>query len=372
MRHVKSRLRGISAALALCVALALVAPPLSAAPGDPEVVSSVGDAPITRADFHARVRFVRWQYLQEIAKLHELTAGNLGLTAGRVLTLLDGLRDPDALGAQVLAQMEDELLAQDAAASLEIAPTAEDIAARRDAFFSLWTGVEVEALADNEAAQTFIEAWYAAAQDASGLAREAIDEIFAIEALWDALYETIAAQAPTEELTIHSRHILCSFGAEAPGAAPTDARRAAAQECIRAAQARLAGGEAFESVAADLSADTASAERGGDLGWIPLSYLVDGYDAAAETAPLNAVIGPVETEHGLHLIEVLAREVRPLSDPDRAEAQAALFDQWLQALRAETTITRSEDWQSGIPADPGLDTLAPDVRAALEQLEGVD
>lgn len=368
----KLRLRWIPVALALCLGVALSTPPLGAAQGDPEVVSTVGGAPITRADFQARVRFVRWQYLQEIAKLHELTAGNLGLTAGRVLTLLDALRDPDALGAQVLAQMEDELLAKDAAAGLAIAPTADDIAARRDAFFSLWTGVEAEALADDGAAQAFIEDWYMAAQEASGLTREAIDDIFAVEALWDALYEAIAAQAPTEELTLHSRHILCSFDVEAASATPTDTQRAAAQECIHAAQARLAGGEAFEDVAADLSADKASAERGGDLGWIPLSYLVDGYAAAAETAPLNAVIGPVETEQGLHLIEVLAREVRPLSDQDRAAAQAALFDQWLQSLRAETTITRGEDWQSGIPADPSLDTLAPDVLAALEKLEDAE
>lgn len=369
MRHVRIRQTWQRVALALCLGLALVAPPMSAAQSDPAVVTTVGDTPITQEDFHARVRFVRWQYLQEIAKLYELTAGNLGLTAGRVLTLLDGLREAEVLGAQVLAQMEDDLLARDAAASLAIAPTAEDIAARRDAFFSLWTGVEVDALAEDADAQAFVEEWYAAAQNASGLAREAIDDVFAMEALWDALYEAIAAQAPTEELTIESRHILCSFDAQATGAAPTDAQRAAAQDCIRAAQARLAGGEAFEDVAADLSADTASAERGGDLGWIPLSYLVDGYAAAAETAPLNAVIGPVETEQGLHLIEVLGREVRPLSDPDRAQAQAALFAQWLDTLRTETAITRGEGWQSGIPADPGLDILAPEVLAALEKLE---
>lgn len=367
--RIRQRWIPVAVALALSLGLALAAPNVTVAQTDPDVVTEVGDTAITVDDFHARVRFVRWQYLQEIAKLHELTAGNLGLTAGRALTLLEGLRESSALGAQVLAQMEDEVLAQEAAANLRIAPSDEEIAARRDAFFSLWTGVEVEDLADDAAAQAFIDEWYAAAQAASSLERDAIDEVFAMEALWDALYDAVAAQAPTEELHVHSRHILCDFEAD-PGAAPTDTQRTIAQDCIRAAQERLAGGEAFEDVATDASADKASAERGGDLGWIPLSYLVDGYAAAAEIAPLNAVIGPVETEQGLHLLEVLEREVRPLTDQDRAEAQAALFGQWMEALRAEATITRGERWQSGIPADPGLDTLAPDVLAALDRLEG--
>lgn len=353
----------LSIALALIFGLAAVAP--LSAQTDPDIVATVGDAPITRDDFHARVRFVRWQYLQEIAKLHELTAGNLGLTAGRVLTLLNSLRNPDELGAEVLTQMEDELLARAEAERLGIELSAEAIAARRDEFFSLWTGVEVEALADDASAQAFIEEWYASAQEASGLEREAIDEVFATEALWDALYERIAAQAPSEELTIHSRHILCSFDTQ-PGEDLTP------ETCIRTAQERLAGGEPFEDVAADLSADAATAQRGGDLGWIPLSYLVDGYAEAAESATLNAVIGPVETSQGLHLIQVLEREVRPLSERDQAQARADLFAQWLDELHAGASLTRADDWAADIPHTPGLDTLLPDVLAALEQLETMD
>lgn len=355
----------LSVVLALSLGLAAIAPVSAQTDPDADIVATVGDTPITREDFHARVGFVRWQYLQEIAKLHELTAGNLGLTAGRVLTLLNSLRNPDELGAEVLTQMEDELLARAEAERLRIEPSAEAIAARRDEFFSLWTGVEVEALASDADAQAFIEEWYASAQEASGLEREAIDEVFATEALWDVLYERIAAQAPTEELTIHSRHILCSFDTQ-PDEDLTP------EECIRAAQERLAGGEPFEHVAADLSADAATADRGGDLGWIPLSYLVDGYAEAAESAPLNAVIGPVETSQGLHLIQVLEREVRSLTERDQAQARADLFAQWLDELRAGATLTRADDWAADIPDEPGLDTLPPDVLAALEQLETMD
>lgn len=373
---------------ALILGQALAAPSRAAAQDAPEIVATVNGAPITRAEFHARVRFVRWQYLRELNKLHELTAGNLGLVAARALLLAESLREGGTLGASVLAQMEDDLLAHQAAAQLALEPPTDDIAARRDAFFSLWTGVAPDDLASDAKAQAFIAEWYTAAQDASGLDRDTIDAIFATEALWDALYGTVAAQAPTEELNVRSRHILCRFGAESGGAEstdplapaptpaliapPTSEQRAAAQDCIRAAQARLAGGEPFSSVAADLSADAASAARGGDLGWAPLSYLVDGFAAAAETAPLNAVIGPVETEQGLHLIEVLGREVRPLSASVLAQAQADLFAQWLDTLRAGAAITRSSEWQVDIPATAGLDALAPDVRAAVERLENSD
>lgn len=365
--RVRSRL--VWSLIALGLGLALIMPSPAAAQDGPDVVSTVNGTPITREDFQARVRFVRWQYLQEITKLHELTAGNLGLAAARTLALVGALREPAALGASVLAQMEDELLARGAAIQLGLEPDVEAIAARRDAFFSLWTGVAVEDLASDASAQAFIDDWYTAAQQAAGLAHDAIDAVFGTEALWDALYAVIAAQAPAEELNVQSRHILCGFDAGAADGAPATPQRAAAQDCIRRAQARLAGGEPFADVAADLSSDAGSAARGGDLGWVPLSLLVDGYAAAAETAPLHAVIGPVETEYGLHLIEVLARDMRPLSETELAQARADLFAQWMASLRASADITRSPDWQAGIPAEPGLDALAPDVQAALERLE---
>ena len=351
--------------------LAAALPPAATAQDDPDVVTTVNGTPISREAFHGRVRFVRWQYLQEIAKLHELTAGNLGLAAGRVLTLLDGLRDPDALGEAVLSQMEDELLALEAATLLQAEPTPDDVRAKHDTFFGLWTGVEPDDLAADAAAQRFIADWYAAAQSVSGLDRDAIDAIFATEARWDALYTLIAARAPTEELTVHSRHILCRFAPDEPEPvpSPSEAQRRAALDCIRAAQARLAGDEPFADVAADLSGDAASAARGGDLGWVPLSYLVDGYAAAVETARPNTVIGPVETEYGLHLIEVLEREMRPLSEPDRAQVQSELFGAWLDRLRQDATITRSADWAEGIPAEPALNTLSPDVLEAIDRLE---
>jgi parvulin-like peptidyl-prolyl isomerase len=171
---------------------------------------------------------------------------------------------------------------------------------------------------------------------------------------------------------VHTRHILCSFHPDNPSdlTPPTPEQRAAAETCIMTAYARLSSGEPFASVALALSNDRASAQRGGDVDWALVSTLVQGYADAVRDAELNKLIGPVETEFGLHLIEVLERRTQRLTDEEYATSQQGYFDVWLQALRAQATIERSPDWNTGLPAEPGLDSLAPNVRDAVIKVTG--
>ncbi len=89
---------------------------------------------------------------------------------------------------------------------------------------------------------------------------------------------------------------------------------------------------------------TASARPRGDLGWVLLSYLTEAYASAAREADLNTIVGPVETEYGLHLIEVLDRRVQALTEEQYQEAQQGYFELWVDDLRAQATITRADDW----------------------------
>ncbi len=67
-------------------------------------------------------------------------------------------------------------------------------------------------------------------------------------------------------------------------------------------------GEDFAAIARQESADSVSAERGGDLGEWTRGDFAAAFDSAAFSMPLNTVSQPVLTEFGYHLIEVTKRD----------------------------------------------------------------
>ena len=77
-----------------------------------------------------------------------------------------------------------------------------------------------------------------------------------------------------------------------------------AAENAEKALARLRAGEDFVVLATELSEDTATAERGGDLGTFPRGRMLPSFEEAAFAAAERSVVGPVETERGIHLIRV--------------------------------------------------------------------
>jgi hypothetical protein len=287
-----------------------------------------------------------------------------------VTFLVTSLQNTEQFGDDLLGQMEDELLLWRQGVDLGLTPTEQEIADQKAQIFSLWTEVAVDEIATNEDAQTFIANWYAEAQAASGLTVEQIDAIFAAELMRQHLFDYLSANMPTEELAIHSRHIMCSYHPDNPAdmTPPTSDQVLATEQCIQAAKTRIEAGESFEQVAADVSDDTASGAQGGDLGWVIVSRLPISYAAAAETAELNQMVGPITTEFGMHLIVVLERQTQALTEDDMAEAQQGYFQLWIQTLRSDTAIERTEGWLNFIPTDPSLEMLAPEILTELDSV----
>jgi len=122
---------------------------------------------------------------------------------------------------------------------------------------------------------------------------------------------------------VHARHILIKVdeGRDA----------AAARQQMTAIRARLARGESFEALAAELSEDPGSKARGGDLGRFGRGQMVPQFEEAAFGARVGEIVGPVETSFGLHLIEVLERT------PGRTQPLAEVEGQ----LRAELAGRRA-------------------------------
>ena len=73
-------------------------------------------------------------------------------------------------------------------------------------------------------------------------------------------------------------------------------------ECIEVLES-IKGGEAFEDAAKRVST-CPSKERGGDLGAFSRGQMVPEFENAAFDAEIGALVGPVKTQFGYHLIKV--------------------------------------------------------------------
>lgn len=115
------------------------------------------------------------------------------------------------------------------------------------------------------------------------------------------------AGASGRQEQVRARHILLRV----------DEERSAeqAREQVAAIRARLAAGEDFAAIAAEVSDDPGSAAQGGDLGFFGRGRMVPEFEEAAFSAPVGELVGPVETDFGLHLIEVIERRPGGVEPP---------------------------------------------------------
>ncbi len=129
------------------------------------------------------------------------------------------------------------------------------------------------------------------------------------------LTEALGVDVPASAEFIRARHILV-------------VDEATAQDL----SARLKAGEDFATLAAQFGTD-GTAQEGGDLGWHDRDYYVEEFSEAAFSLPLNTISDPVQTQFGWHVIEVLAREERPLTASQIEEQQQQALQDWLEIQR---------------------------------------
>lgn len=97
------------------------------------------------------------------------------------------------------------------------------------------------------------------------------------------------------------RHILISVTEDA-----SEETREKARESIEKARQLILDGTPFEEVAKVYSEDF-TAERGGYLGKLQRGFMPVAFDETAFSIELNTLSDVVQTEHGYHFLEVLAR-----------------------------------------------------------------
>lgn len=117
------------------------------------------------------------------------------------------------------------------------------------------------------------------------------------------------------------------------------------EQQARQVQAQLAGGAAFETLAAQVSRDNSTRERGGLSDWVAVGSLAPGVAQAVQALSLGQLSAtPIETPSGWQVLKLEAR--RALSPPPleavRAQLQRTLEQQALQArlqsLRASARV----------------------------------
>ena len=125
---------------------------------------------------------------------------------------------------------------------------------------------------------------------------------------------------------VRARHILLQVSEQ------RTATQARSQ--LEEAKLRLDGGTDFATLAAELSDDPGSKARGGDLGLFGRGDMVAPFEEAAFGAQPGDIVGPVETDFGFHLIEML--EKRPGGTVELAQAEEGIRSRLL-AEQAQTT-----------------------------------
>lgn len=149
----------------------------------------------------------------------------------------------------------------------------------------------------------------------------------------------------TREEQVRARHILLRVGADRDEAAAT----ALAEEL----KGRLAAGEDFAELAKEYSEDPSNAERGGDLGFFGRGAMVPEFESAAFGAEPGTVVGPVVTDFGVHLIDVMSKN----------QGGAQPFEQVKAVVQARVVNDRVEEL---------AEAKAKDVAGRLNGDEGAD
>lgn len=76
---------------------------------------------------------------------------------------------------------------------------------------------------------------------------------------------------------------------------------------------KVRAGEDFSALAREHSIDTGSAIQGGDLGWFRKGAMVPAFEQAVFNAANGAIVGPIETQFGLHIIKVTGKAQKSIT-----------------------------------------------------------
>lgn len=151
------------------------------------------------------------------------------------------------------------------------------------------------------------------------------------------LVETFSNEVQREQEQVNARHILVE-------------EESLASELVQ----RLQDGESWDDLALEYSEDLSNKEQGGDLGWFGKGIMISEFEEAAFAAEEGEIVGPVQTSFGWHIIQVNAKEQRPLENFAYSRLLTIAFEEWLAGEQQTASIEISENLIEYVPDLPFL------------------
>ncbi len=130
---------------------------------------------------------------------------------------------------------------------------------------------------------------------------------------------------------VHARHILLSTANKPKDEVPK------IQAQAEALDKQLKAGADFAELAKKNSADTSSAVKGGDLGWVSRGQMVKNFEDTVFTLKPNEISNVVTTEYGFHIIQVLEKQPAHLQTLDEVKPTI------VAALKQQTVFDRMQE-----------------------------
>ncbi len=370
-------------------------------------VATVDGEKITLEQFQARARFDRFQLIQntiqlaQYQQLFQSDPNSANYFTSQIQLNVSKLNDPNQLGNQVIDELINEAIIRREAQKLGITVTDEEVEkAFQEAFgffpsgtpttaptatpFSTatyspqqltlapYTATPTEAPTPTQAAEatetpaetpqatatagptstpfptptpmteegfkTGLDNYLTTLKTEAQIDEKTFREIVRSSLLYEKVFEAITKDVPTEDEWVWARHILVATPEEA----------AVVVEALK-------NGADFAQLAAQFSTDTSNKDRGGDLGWFERGQMVSEFENAVfAMTEIGQISEPVQTQFGYHIIQLLGKERRPVSESRLSTLKQQKFNSWLEETKASLKIERSDNWVSKVPTVPTL------------------
>ena len=330
-------------------------------------VATIGEYDITLRTLQQHTRYRRVQLLNQYFIYSDLLQ-YVGERRDQLQDQLDQIQEqldePLRLSEQVLEELifMELVRAEALARGIKVGP--DEIEAAANAYFGYDVDVEaripvptatINQVSDSEPVSTpvstptpYTEAAYHETYAAhleklsadTGMTETSFLAMFEQRLLSEKLRDAMALELDiAEEEHVHARHILVSLH-----------DMGIAQDVLK----RALEAEEFAVLAAEFSIDSANAGSGGDLGWFPRGQMVAAFEKPVFSADIGVIPELVATQFGLHVVEILGKEMRVLPETILAQRRNQALDKWLFDRRNEAGIEILNWWEALAPNEPTL------------------